>query len=65
MKSMKGRKLSVGGGQHTLWHGFDKSIAEQTIATPTMLIHTGPKEHFIAKGLGDGAAEWRWWKDIF
>ena len=65
MKTVKGRTFSmvIGGEQHTLWHGFDKSIAEQTIARRTMLIHKVLKEPFIQKGLGDGAAEWRWWRD--
>ena len=65
MITMKGRKFSVeiGGEQFTLWHGFDKSIAEQTLARGTMLIHKGLKEHFISKGLGESVAEWRWWKD--
>ena len=57
-EAMKGMKSSVvvAGEQHTLWHGFDKSIAEQTRARRTMLIHKWLEEHFIAKGLGDGAA---------
>ena len=65
MESMKGRKFTttIAGETYTLWHGFDKSVAEQTIARRTMLIHEELKEHFVAKSLGDPAADWRWWKD--
>ena len=28
-----------------------------------MQVHKTIKEHFIAKGLGDGASPWKWWKD--
>ena len=65
MKAMKGRKFSVaiGGDQVALWHGFDKSTKEQTLARRTMLVHKGIREHFVHKGLGEAAADWRWWKD--
>ena len=41
LKVMKGRKFStvIGGEQVTLWHGFDKSTKEQTLARRTMLVH--------------------------
>ena len=65
LKSMKGRKftITIGGENFTLWHGFDKSIKEQTLARRTMLVHKGIREHFVQKGLGEAAADWRWWKD--
>ena len=62
---MKGRKFStnIGGEQITLWHGFDKSTKEQTTARRTMAVHKGIREHFVSKGLGEAAADWRWWKE--
>ena len=62
---MKGRKFSIkiGGEDFTLWHGFDKSTKEQTLARRTMHVHKGVREHFVAKGLGEAAADCRWWKD--
>ena len=62
---MKGRKFSttIGGEQITLWHGFDNSTNERTLARRTMHVHKGVREHFVVKGLGEAAADWRWWKD--
>ena len=28
-----------------------------------MLVHEGLREHFVAKGLGEASADWRWWKE--
>ena len=65
MKSMKGRKFSVqiAAEQITLWHGFDKSTAEQTLARRTMHALKGLKEFFVSRGLGEAVADWRWWKE--
>jgi hypothetical protein len=62
---MKGRKfmIKIGGEDFMLWHGFDKSTKEQTLARRTMHVHKGVREHFVQKGLGEAAADWRWWKD--
>ena len=56
-------QTTIEGESHTLWHGFDKTVAEQTVARRTMMVNKCIKEHFVAKSLGDAAADWRWWKD--
>ena len=65
MKAMRGRKfqIDIGNESHTLWHGFDKAAGEQLLGRRTMLVHKTIKEHFVANGLGDIAAPWKWWKD--
>ena len=56
-------QITIAGESHTIWHGFDKTVADQMVTRRSMMVRRCIKVHFVVKSLCDPAADWRWWSD--